>query len=316
MGRRVRYAVVAVGLFLLFFAVVERLYAYPRLAKVPLNPYSQPQADGSGTYFDVSKLRVVDGASLRNTRVVKGDSKAGSSKVAVWDQFFNTVDLDGGNRINAIQERVVFDRVTGQAVHCCGETPRHEGIIITFPFPTRKTTYQMWDTSAASAAPASFVAEEEIDGLRTYRFEQPIVAARLRSVDLPGPLAGQPGVTSVSAVLVDDDEKSIWVEPTTGRIIKGQDHSRQTVQDPTSGRVYLTAFDATLTYNDQTVASNVALAREDLDGLRLARVVLPGASALLGLALLALGLLVPPRRSVPHALLAGRRVRGAGGAAR
>jgi hypothetical protein len=243
--------------------------------------------------------------------VVKGDRKAGNSKVAVWDQFFNTVDLNAGNRINAIQERVVFDRVTGGAVHCCGEAPRHEGIVLTFPFPTKKTTYQMWDTSAARSAPASFVAEEEIDGLRTYRFEQRIAAAHLRSVDLPGPLAGQPGVTSVSAVLVDDDEKSIWVEPTTGRIIKGQDHSRQTVQDPTSGKEYLTAFDATLTYNDQTVASNVALAKEDLDGLRLARVVLPGTSALLGLALLALGLLVPPRRSVPHALLAGRRVRGA-----
>jgi hypothetical protein len=316
MSRGVRYAVFAVGLFLLLFAVIERVYAYPRLAKVPLNPYSQPQADGTGTYFDVSKLRVVDGASLRNTRVVKGDPRAGSSKVAVWDQFFNTVDLNGGNRINAIQERVVFDRKTGMAVHCCGETPRHEGIILTFPFPTKKTTYQMWDTSAARSAPASFVAEEEIDGLKTYRFEQRIPGARLRSVDLPGPLAGQPGLTSVPGVLVDDDEKSIWVEPTTGRIIKGQDHSRQTVQDPTTGKVYLTAFDATLTYNDQTIAANVALAKEDLDGLRLARVLLPGVSALLGVALLALALLLPPRRSVPHALLAGRRVRGAGGAAR
>jgi hypothetical protein len=311
MGRGLRYAVVGVGLFLLFFAVVERLYAYPRLAKVPLAPYSKPQADGTGTYFDVSKLRVVDGATMRNTRVVKGDRDAGSAKVAVWDQFFNTVDLNGGNRIDAVQERVVFDRVTGQAVHCCGEQPRHDGIILTFPFPTRKTTYQMWDTSAQRSAPVSFVNEEEISGLRTYRFEQRIPGARLRSIDLPGPLAGQPGLTSVPSVLVDDDEKSIWVEPTTGRIIKGQDHSRQTVQDPTTGKTYLTAFDATLTYTDQTVADNVAQAKEDLSGLRLARVVLPATSALLGVVLLAVGLLVPPRRSVPHALLAEPRVRRA-----
>jgi hypothetical protein len=196
-------------------------------------------------------------------------------------------------------------------VHCCGEQPRHDGIILTFPFPTRKTTYQMWDTSAQRSAPVSFVDEEDINGLRTYRFEQHIPGAHLRSIDLPGPLAGQPGLTSVPSVLVDDDDKSIWVEPTTGRIIKGQDHSRQTIQDPTTGKVFLTAFDATLTYTDQTVASNVALAGDDLSGLRLARVVLPGTSALLGIVLLALGLLVPPRRTVPHALLAERRVRGA-----
>jgi Porin PorA len=296
MGRPLRYALVGVGLFLLLFALIERLYAYPRLAKVPLAPYSVPLAEGVGSYFDVSRLQVVDGANIRNTRVVRGDRDAGSADVAVWDTFINTVDLDGGNRISAIQERSVFHRKTGMPVHCCGESPRHDGLALTFPFPTSKTTYQFWDAIAGRSAPATFAAEEEILGLRTYRFDQRIVGARLRPVDLPGPLAGQPDRQSVAAVLVDDDEKSIWVEPDTGRIIKGRDHSRQTVQDATTGKVYLTAFDATLTYTDETVARNVELAKDDVSRLRLARVLLPASAALLGAVLLAAGLW-PPRRS-------------------
>ena len=36
MGRRVGFVLVFVGLFLLFFGLFERVYAYPRLKKAPL----------------------------------------------------------------------------------------------------------------------------------------------------------------------------------------------------------------------------------------------------------------------------------------
>ncbi len=298
MDRRLRYGLVGVGLFLLFFALIDRVYAYPRLAKVPLDAYSVPVAEGTGSYFDTGELEMVHGARLRTTRVVRGDRRAGSPQVAVWDMFLNTVDLDTGGRVSLIQERVVFDRVSGLPVHCCGETPRHDGIMLNFPFGTRKATYPFWDSVAARSAPAVFVREEQIDGLRTYRFEQRIRGARIRPVDLPGSLAGQPGVDTIAAFLVDDDDKTLWVEPVTGRIIKGQDHSWQTVRDA-SGVTYLTAFDATLTYTDDTVAGNVAAARDDLAGLRLAGVLLPVTAGLLGALLLAAGLLPPPRRAPP-----------------
>jgi hypothetical protein len=299
MDRRLRYGLVGLGLFLLLFALIERVYAYPRLAKVPLGAYSVPLAEGVGSYFDVGKLQMIYDARLRNTRVVKGDPRAGNARVAVWDMFLNTVDLETGGSISVIQERVVFDRVTGMPAHCCGESPRHDGLALNFPFGTRKTTYPFWDPVAKRGAPATFVREEQVLGLRTYRFEQRIRGARIRPVDLPGSLAGRPDVDSIPAILVDDDDKTLWVEPVTGRIIRGQDHSRQTVQDA-SGITYLTAFDATLTYTDDTVAANVAAARDDIGGLRLAGVVLPVGAALPGALLLAAGLLLPaPRRAPP-----------------
>jgi hypothetical protein len=298
MDRRLRYGLLGVGLFLLLFAMTERVYAYPRLAKVPLGVYSVPLAEGNGSYFDVGKQQMVHDARLRNTRVVKGDPRAGDPRVAVWDMFHNTVDLETGGRISVIRERVVFDRVTGMPAHCCGESPRHDGLTLNFPFGTRKTTYPLWDPVARRSAPATFVREEQIQGLRTYRFEQRIRGARIRRVDLPGSLAGRPDLDSIPAFLVDHDDKALWVEPVTGRIIRGQNHSRQTVQDA-SGITYLTGFDATLTYTDDTVAANVAAARDDLGGLRLAGVVFPVGAALLGALLFAAGMLPPAQRRAP-----------------
>ena len=80
MGRRVGYVLVFLGLFAIFFGALERVYAYPRLKKAPLDQYSQPVATGTGTYFNRSpdKLREVTGAQLRNIRTVRGDVKAGT----------------------------------------------------------------------------------------------------------------------------------------------------------------------------------------------------------------------------------------------
>jgi hypothetical protein len=298
MDRRLRYGLLGVGLLLLLFALLERAYAYPRLARIPLGVYSVPVAEGIGSYFDAGRLEMVREARLRSTRVVKGDREAGGPQVAVWDMLLDTVDLDTGRRISRLRERVVFDRVTGRPVRCCGESPRHDGIVLNFPSGTRQASYPLWDPVAARSAPATFVREELVDGLRTYRFQQRVRGARIRSVELPGSLTGQPG--AIAAFVVLDGDKTLWVEPVTGRIIKGQDHAHQTVKDA-SGVTYLTALDVTLTDTDDTVAGNVAAARDDLDRLRLAGVVLPASAGLLGVLLLGAGLLGPSARRPPPA---------------
>ena len=147
MARRVGFVLVFVGLFLLFFGLFDRVYIYPRLKKAPLDQYSQPVATGTGSYFNRSpdKLREINGAVLKNVRTVRGDVKAGSDEIAVWDSFNSTVDTADQGVITATQERIALDRVTGQSVQCCGENPRHQGLTLKFPFDTRKTTYQFWD---------------------------------------------------------------------------------------------------------------------------------------------------------------------------
>jgi Porin PorA len=306
-GRRLGYVLVFVGLFLLFFGLFERFYAYPRLKKAPLDQESAPVAVGTGTYFNRSpeKLREIDGAQLKNVRTVKGDPKAGSEEVAVWDSFTSTVDTADGGVITATQERIALDRVTGQSTNCCGENPRHQGLTLKFPFDTKKQTYQFWDGPASRALPAVFTREETIQDVKVYRFEQRIDRLTLGSQELPGSLAGDPSVATVQTNIVYSNVKTIWVEPTTGIIVKGQQDVSQ-VLETTGGQQVLTLLDAVLTYDDATVDANAADAADSIGQLRLLSTILPIGAVLLGLVLLVVGLVL---LRAPE----GRRVRRAEG---
>jgi hypothetical protein len=306
-GRRLGYVLVFVGLFLLFFGLFERFYAYPRLKKAPLDQESAPVAVGTGTYFNRSpdKLREVQGAQLKNVRTVKGDPKAGTEDVAVWDSFTSTVDLADRGVITATQERIALDRVTGQSVNCCGENPRHQGLTLKFPFDTKKQTYQFWDGPASRALPAVFTREETIQGVKVYRFEQRIDPVTLGGQEIPGSLGGGPGAGPRQTNVVYSNVKTIWVEPTTGIIVKGQQDVNQSLES-LGGEHVLTLLDAVLTYDDATVDANAADAADSASQLRMLSTILPIGAVVLGLALLVVGLTL---LRAPE----GRRVRRAEG---
>jgi hypothetical protein len=283
---------VFIGLFLLFFGLFERFYAYPRLKKAPLDQESQPVAVGTGTYFNRGTLREVPGAQLKNVRTVKGDPKAGTEEVAVWDSFVSTVDTADGGVIQATQERVALDRVTAQSVNCCGENPRHQGLTLKFPFDTRKQTYQFWDGPAGRALPAVYTREETIQGVKVYRFEQHIDRLTLGTQEIPGSLAGEPSVASVQTNIVYSNVKTIWVEPATGIIVKGQQAVNQVLEPTSGGGKDLTLLDGVLTYDDATVRANAKDAADAAGQLRLLSTILPVGALVVGLVLLVVGLLL------------------------
>lgn len=293
MARRLGFVLVFLGLFLLFFALVERVYAYPRLKKAPLDQYSQPVATGTGSYFNRSpdKLREITGAQLKNVRTVRGDVKAGSDEVAVWDSFNSTVDTADQGVITATQERIALDRVTAQSVQCCGENPRHQGLTLKFPFDTRKTTYQFWDAPAQRALPAAFTRTERINGVSVYRFEQRIDQLDIGDQDIPGTLAGEPDTPSVQTDVIYSNVKTLWVEPATGIIVKAQQDVTQVLRTP-GGENVLTLIDAVLTYDEATVDANADDAAKGVNQLRILGTILPIAALALGLIALAAGLVL------------------------
>jgi hypothetical protein len=293
MARRVGYVLVFVGLFLLFFGLFERFYAYPRLKKAPLDQYSTPVATGTGTYFNRSpdKLTEVSGAQLKNLRTVRGDVKAGTDEVAVWDSFNSTVDTADQGVITATQERIALDRVTAQSVQCCGENPRHQGLTLKFPFGTEKTTYQFWDGPAQRALPAAFTRAEEVNGVDVYRFEQRIDRLDVGDQDIPGTLAGDPATPSVQTNIIYSNLKTLWVEPATGIIVKAQQDVTQ-VLETQGGEQVLTLIDAVLTYDEATVDKNADDASSGANRLRLLGTILPAVALLLGLISIAAGLVL------------------------
>jgi Porin PorA len=293
MARRVGFVLVFVGLFLLFFGLFERFYAYPRLKKAPLDQYSSPVATGTGTYFNRSpdKLAEVNGAQLMNKRIVRGDVAAGTDEVAVWDSFNSTIDTADQGVITATQERIALDRVTAQSVQCCGENPRHQGLTLKFPFDTEKTTYQFWDGPAQRALPAAFTRTETLNGVDVYRFEQRIGPLDVGDQEIPGSLAGDPDTPSVQTDIVYTNLKTLWVEPTTGIIVKAQQDATQVLETP-GGEQVLTLIDAVLTYDEATVEQNADDAASGANRLRLLGTILPVAALLLGLISVAAGLVL------------------------
>jgi hypothetical protein len=293
MARRVGFVLVFVGLFLLFFGLFERFYAYPRLKKAPLDQYSSPVATGTGTYFNRSpdKLAEVTGAQLMNKRIVRGDVAAGADEVAVWDSFNSTIDTADQGVITATQERIALDRVTAQSVQCCGENPRHQGLTLKFPFDTEKTTYQFWDGPAQRALPAAFTRTETLNGVDVYRFEQRIGPLDVGDQEIPGTLAGEPDTPSVQTNIVYTNLKTLWVEPTTGIIVKAQQDATQVLKTQ-GGEQVLTLIDAVLTYDEATVEQNADDAASGANRLRLLGTILPIAALLLGLISLAAGVVL------------------------
>ena len=289
------YVLVFVGFFLVFMSLLLRFYAYPRLQKTPLDQYSQPVAVGPGTYFNRAQLKEVT-AQLQNIRTVKGDARASSSSTAVLDSFSVTKDLGDGGVVTADQERIAMDRVSAESLPCCGEHPKHDGLTLKFPFNTRKTTYSFWDATAGQAFPAAFVTEERIEGVTVYRFEQHFSGVRLDTLNVSGAQAGQPELATVPATIVYGNDKTLWVEPRTGIIVKAGQSLTQILQTD-DGRPVLTAIRAQLTYDDATVHKNAEDASSAASQLRMIQTVLPITALVLGLALIVLGVVLLARRT-------------------
>ena len=290
MARRIGFVLVFVGFFLVFSSLFVRFYAYPRLEKAPLNQYSEPVATGTGTYFNLAQLREVT-AQLQNIRVVKGDAKAGNDTTAVWDSFSVTKDLGDNGVLSADQERVAMDMVTGESRHCCGEQPPHSGLTFKFPFSTKKRTYSFWDTTAKQAFPATYMGTERINGLLTYRFEQRFSNVRLQTVEVSGAQAHQPGVATVPATVLYGNVKTLWVEPRTGIIIKGGQDVSEVLQTD-DGQPVFTVVKAQLVYDGNTVSGNVDDARTAISQLRAIQWILPIGALVLGVILIALGVVL------------------------
>jgi hypothetical protein len=297
MRRGLGLLLVGLGVFLLVLAPLLRFYAYPALAKAPLDQDSQTVSVApNATYLDIGALELVEGATLRATRRVQGDVAAGNDDRAVWDVFVRVENQ--GQLVTATTDRVAFDRKTSEAVNCCGEAlngaaAKHEGIEYKFPFNAEKKTYQYFDTTLGEASDMVYRASEEIQGVNVYRYEQVIDPTKIAELDVPGSLIGRTE-TSVPVDRYYSNVRRVWVEPDTGVIVKGQEEQLSTLRDDT-GEDVLTVTQATLTFTPATVEEQADTAKDNARLLGLIRTIGPMVLGLLGLVLLAIGLVLTLR---------------------
>ncbi len=218
------------GVFLLVSAAMTRFYVADRLLVTPIDQYAQTVAPGPGTYFDAGALQERS-ADLVARRTLKGDVAASNKNTAVWDVSV-VLETGDGTFVRATLDRVATDRKTAEAVNCCGESVdsapvRHSGVSYKFPFSTQKREYAFWDPNARRSFPARYVSEEKVQGLTVYKFIQQIPGQELRRQEVPASLVGETGA-SFQAPVWYENTRTVWVEPRTGVIVKGNEQNKTT----------------------------------------------------------------------------------------
>jgi hypothetical protein len=188
--------------------------------------------------------------------------------------------------LSFVQERVVLDAHTGESVRWNPTDPAdnsgeyitnslkpedrlkpnpnsqffkgHDGLVLKFPFGTEKKSYKFWDTTTRKAYPIKYKRETKLDGLNVYVFEQQVPKQDLplaKPLEVPGKLVGELGKDSVEVQRTYQNTRTLWIEPITGAIIKGQEEQLATFAY--NGEDKVTATKVKIYYDDDTVRKNV-----------------------------------------------------------
>jgi hypothetical protein len=305
--RRVAAAVLlSLGVFAIVLAALLRFYVHDKLAVAPLDPESTTVSQGGGmTVFYPGTFTQRTDATVTATRIIRGSLTAPevyvNGDVAFW-RVGLVLEDEKGVLVTATEEQVCVDRRTAESLAKCSNQRLnedtevvHSGLAYKFPFNTEKKDYPYFDINTReSTPPMKFNGEDKINGLPVYRFVQRIPAVRLDDRDVPGSLV-KSTESSVKAARMYENTRTVWVEPYSGLIVKGQEELRQWLRGPdgTDGQVLLAG---TLAFTQDTIANQVEDGEEARTKLRLIQFTGPLVLLVVGLLLIVGGVLLFPRK--------------------
>ncbi|MBB2941130.1 hypothetical protein FB565_000834 [Actinoplanes lutulentus] len=315
MKRRITGATLfGLGVLCLLLAGALAWIIVPSQRKVPLDlipPDVVVQAD-SATFVqakvlpDGSPQIAVQTAGLRSATGIKPDFQAAADlggdladNTLIWNVYHATDRTDTAEPINRSESRIALDRVSGAAVDwdgqchsesagepCAAGNVDFAGQLYLFPFGTEKTTYQYWDSTLHSALPMEYQAEENFNGLPTYRFQQqiPQQTIEMDATSLSG-LLGFLAPDATTGTVSYQATRTLWVEPETGAIVGYREQQHRELAPDVGAPIVI--FDADLQYDEATLS---AVHDEAADGRTL--LILLGFWAPLGLLVLGLVLAI------------------------
>jgi Porin PorA len=291
---------IILGFTLIFAAIFFRVYAKPRIEKAPFDVDERKISFGAGKFFSPTQLTLVGPTRMEAIQIYKGIPEQSTEDVAVISLFSRTIDLDAqpSGDVTFSREIYAMDRREGTAVHCCGEKPRMEGETLKFPFGTQKdVVYPFWDSIARKAFPAKYTRDEVVDGLETFVFVSEVPPTDIGSLGLPGALVGQPDTPTVNVRHMYSATTTVWVEPTTGAILRAGRHALQWGAD-TSGTKLVELADINFIYSDATVQKAADDVEAKLSQLKIVTTWEPIFGPIAGVLLVILGLvLTRPRKT-------------------
>jgi Porin PorA len=328
--------IIGLGAALMIAALLLWTYTSTKITKIPLNIDATLISNGKGTAIDSASLsgdHIVINQNVplvsQQQATVETPANADVVTLQVGTSVRRTDKQKDSGLLLAIVDIVTLNRRTAMAAsddtHGYVQRPRafndenpptttqlrHTGLSYRFPFHTEKKNYPYFDPIAQKAFEAQFEAQEDVNGLTTYRFKQNV--GYNAEGQLADPVAYQSllaknedaSVTTSAAMWnvagAPDEQitmhryyaaqRTFWVDPVTGTIVKETEHaSHYFARDKMKPEVKLA--DYTITSTEDTVEAQVNAARDERDRLALWLRVLPITFTAIGLiALLGGGLL-------------------------
>lgn len=295
--------IMGVGAFILTMGLLFKFYAYPKLAVVPTDQNSTSVVqDPDATFFDADNVEPGSGELTTTVRII-GDPEASEAAseetgrdVAVWNMG-QISDNNGDNMPMAGSTSVaVFDRHTGEAINCCGESEngeeiQREGLIVKFPFDTQPVDdYMWWDATVAQAFPVTYEGEETVQGMDLYKFQSDVPLTKYTEMELPGSLfGGEPTSPAVTADRYYSNERTFWVDPVTGVVIDRVEVQHQEFRY--DGET-VPALDTTSSFTEETVNTNVEDYKDKSSQLAMVQSTLPMIFTVVGVLLLLVGIVL------------------------
>ena len=304
MRRSIGVGVLTLGVFFLALAPLLRFYAAPKLIVAPINEYSKVTMTGQdGQYFNADQGKMVQ-VPLVSTTTLRAASVS-TSKTAVWDYFASLQDTAQGTNLAADTWRMAFDRKTAQLKTCCGTAVdghtrvQQTGVGELFPVgDVKKTTYQRFDPVTLRTWPAVYQGQETVGGIKAYKFLEHITPTSIDSQwGMPGSQVGLDPKLTYDFDKMYSADITVWVDPRSGVIV---DQRRQVEAKlrTVDGIDRVTAYSADLRMTAASRTSQVGKANDMATKIQLYRTTGPIVSLVLGVVMVAGGILVlrRPRR--------------------
>lgn len=305
--RRPVLALVLIGLgcFLISAGLLARYYVFPHVAVLPLDRFEKTESRAqNATYVDQSTGVQQTGRELIAINTLRGDVEASYPDTVVWESLTWTRDAESGADVNFYETVVAMDRHTGEALNCCGHSiekvqylPR-SGLAYQWPFFSEKTTYQYYDEPLRKTYPMRYQATEKLFGLTVYRYEQRIEPTLLAPQSVPAFLVKKPGNGMVDAERWYAVDRTFWVEPRSGIVVRAGNHRVETLR--VDGVDALTVFDADMLLSEKDSRRIIAEASDARTQIGLLYNGAFWAGLLLGVLFVLLGLVVALRRPRPE----------------
>lgn len=300
MRRALGTALTGLGAFFLVLAVLLRFVLPGQIIKWSLNEYQVTTLTGHGiSYFSQSQLKEINNVNARATLTVEGDVAAGSSSIAVWNEFTAVEDTTNGQAIQYVQQRSAFDRHSGLIVDCCGASVsitnvgafygHQSGLAYVWPIGTQPITYEVFDPFLRRPEPYRYAGTATTDGVRSYKFVEQETNQRFATQNVPGALVGQRGQPSVTLPEYLTETNTVWVDPTTGAPLNETENRTLALEDA-SGATRLILFKGVLSARPGDVRSIVNRANSSHLKIEVIEDIGPIVAVLLGIILLVVGI--------------------------